>query len=177
MHKTQETLLVERIVSGEKDLFREIVAEYKDMLFGLSLRMVGNTSEAEEILQESFVQIYLHLPSFKSKSSLKTWVYTICYRQCTKWYAQKKKRPFYLEFEQNVNLADEVEIEEEFTKEDIAKAISTLKPGEARVLEMYYYDNLRTYEVAEITGFSEAKVKSMLFRIRNKIKIELVTKK
>ena len=60
-----EAEIIQKIVQGEKALYRELVSRCKDFVFAMIMRQVGNSEVAEELAQETFVKAYLNLSSFR----------------------------------------------------------------------------------------------------------------
>ena len=63
--------------AGDRDAFRPIVDRYSEMLFRLAYRITGNESDAEEVVQETFLRAYRKLDSFDGRSSVGTWLFRI----------------------------------------------------------------------------------------------------
>ena len=77
MKLTSEHELVERCRQGDETAFRELVDQYKNMVFGLIGRSVPNRSRAEELAQDVFLKVHRGLPYFRGESKLSTWIYRI----------------------------------------------------------------------------------------------------
>lgn len=170
--KDQE--VIESILAGDKNQFRILIQRYEDKLYGLCLRMLQNQDKAQDILQESFIEIYKNLPAYRFKSSFSTWAYTITYRRICKEFRQGKKNLVLEEFDQISSNKDAAHIQEEGLDVDdtelLKQAIQTLSPLEQSLLSMYYYDELSVSEISEITHHSKGKIKTVLFRLRAKLK-------
>ncbi|MBS1186758.1 MAG: rpoE [Burkholderiaceae bacterium] len=69
--------LVQRVQRGEKIAFDLLVSKYQRRLFRLALRLVGDPSEAEDVVQETFIKAYKALPQFRGDSAFYTWLYRI----------------------------------------------------------------------------------------------------
>jgi len=77
MRATPEHELVERCRQGDEAAFRELVDQYKGLVFSLISRSVMNRARAEELAQDVFLKIYRGLPFFRGESKLSTWIYRI----------------------------------------------------------------------------------------------------
>lgn len=75
--KTAEADLVERHRQGDEQAFREIYQNFETMVYNLAFRMSGNSADAEDIAQETFIRAFRYLHKFRGRSSLKTWIYRI----------------------------------------------------------------------------------------------------
>ena len=101
--------IIEKVLAGDKDLFRLLVQRYQTKLFGICLRLCKDQEKAKEVLQDAFVDIYKYLGSYKYKSSFNTWAYTIVYRK-TLTFLKKNGRDTYLLMDEvagDVNLNEE----------------------------------------------------------------------
>jgi RNA polymerase sigma-70 factor (ECF subfamily) len=78
--------LVERVLAGDQDAFSEIYAAYFRRVYAFTLKRVGDPAEAEDLTQETFVQLYRSLPSFEGRSSLLTWTFGIAHNVCSRFF-------------------------------------------------------------------------------------------
>lgn len=72
-----ETQLIEQAVAGDRNALEAILSGVRDMVFNLSLRMLGTVPDAEDATQEILIKVMTHLASFRGESSLHTWVFRI----------------------------------------------------------------------------------------------------
>jgi RNA polymerase sigma-70 factor (ECF subfamily) len=72
-----DAALVSQARTGDPDAFRALVERHARSLFGLAYRMTGNESDAEDVVQESFLRAYRQLQSFDERASFGTWLYRI----------------------------------------------------------------------------------------------------
>jgi RNA polymerase sigma-70 factor (ECF subfamily) len=77
-----EAALVERLRAGEPLAFEELVRRYQHRVFGVAVRMLRNTAEAEEAAQEVFLRVYRAVDEFRGEARLSTWLYAITSRVC-----------------------------------------------------------------------------------------------
>src|SRR5829696_491934 len=77
MTGTSEHVLVERCRQGDETAFRELVDQYKGLVFALIARSVSDRARAEELSQDVFLKVHKGLPYFRGESKLSTWLYRI----------------------------------------------------------------------------------------------------
>ncbi|MFN3691028.1 MAG: sigma-70 family RNA polymerase sigma factor, partial [Fimbriimonadales bacterium] len=77
-----EAQLVERAQARDETAFEQIMNLYADRLYNYILRMVGDSADAEDLLQEVFLRAYQGLPNFDGRASLSTWLYRIATNLC-----------------------------------------------------------------------------------------------
>lgn len=78
-NKTNEELsvLIDKAAAGDKQSLETIILSVQDLVFNLSLRMLGTFADAEDTAQDILLKIITHLSSFKKESSFSTWVFSI----------------------------------------------------------------------------------------------------
>lgn len=74
--------ILTRCQRGDKTAFKWVVERYQQMLFSLSLKMLGDEEEAKDVVQETFIRVWQNLRNYDPKRSFTTWLYTIATRQC-----------------------------------------------------------------------------------------------
>ena len=77
-----ERLFLRKLQKGDARAFRELVRRHESKVYSLSLRMLGDSAEAEDVSQEVFVAVHRHLPRFRGDCKLSTWIYRVTRNQC-----------------------------------------------------------------------------------------------
>jgi len=73
----EEDEIIKQTLEGHRDAFTYLILKYKDSLFDLAYRILGNRADAEDVLQDAFLDAYKHLKDFHHKARFSTWVYSI----------------------------------------------------------------------------------------------------
>lgn len=176
--ETMETL------KDRDDVIPKLLEEHGGMVYSLGRRMCDNAEEAEDLVQETFLQAYRNWDQFEGRSSPKTWLYTIAARTCQRMHRRRVGQPRRMQSleellpfgEGNLGFYDadsdsplDLEIRRE-GKERIEEAIVTL-PIDFRVpLILKDILGLSVKEVAEITDLKEATVKTRVHRARLRLR-------
>jgi len=176
---------IEEILAGNTNSFSFIVDRHKDKAYNLAFRICGNHEEAEELAQDSFLKAYRSLKSFKMKSSFATWLYRIVYNTTISHVRIKKKGVLSLEdFPADAtdfigSNTSEEEAEKEYRNSLVNFALQKISEDERGLISLYYYEDMSTDEISEVTGMSKSNIKVKLFRARQKMQeiIEKVEKK
>ena len=84
----KDTQLILAINSGREDLFYELVKRYEKSLYNFGLRMCDNPSDAEDMLQDTFLNVFKYLKGFRYETKFKNWLYRVATSACL-----KKKTP------------------------------------------------------------------------------------
>jgi RNA polymerase sigma-70 factor (ECF subfamily) len=77
-----EGLLIRKLRERDEKAFREIVERYRDTIYNLTYRMLGNREEAEDVSQEVFITVFKSIESFRGDSKFSTWMYRIAVNHC-----------------------------------------------------------------------------------------------
>jgi RNA polymerase sigma-70 factor (ECF subfamily) len=81
---------LEALIAGDRAEFARMVDLYSNPIYRLGLRMLGNPQDAEDILQNTFLNALTHLPTFEGRSSLSTWLYRIAANEALMQLRRKK---------------------------------------------------------------------------------------
>lgn len=164
MIKTEEQNIL-RLLSAEESRQQGFVALmklYQQPLYWHIRRLVVLHEEAQDILQDTFINIYRSIETFKGNSSLKTWIYKIAtneaIRQLTKHRVETSS------YDQNEHLLRLFEADDnvdfESTEAKLQKAILALSPKQRIIFNLRYYDQLEYAQIAEITNSSLSTLKT-----------------
>jgi RNA polymerase sigma-70 factor (ECF subfamily) len=174
--------LVELILSGEETAFENLFDRYKRLVAAIAGRYFQRPEQIEEIIQISFAKVYFDLKTFRGEYnfSFASWIGKIATNACLDALRAQKRKPenLWCEFsdaETEILFADAATNEktaENFVVErDLAKKLlSRLTAEDRAILQMLDAEEMTVREVAEITGWSNAKIKVRAFRARNALR-------
>ena len=80
--EVKENNFLHGVRDGDKSCFKELFEAYKDLVFTVSLRMLKDSPEAEDVTQEVFLRVFRNIDQFEGKSSLRTWILKIAVNLC-----------------------------------------------------------------------------------------------
>jgi RNA polymerase sigma-70 factor (ECF subfamily) len=175
MDRKSDISWIDLILAGNVEAFSFIIDKYKDRTFNLAFRICGNREEAEEVTQDAFLKAYRSLKGFKMKSSFATWLYRIVYNTAVS-HIRNKNKPLLLlddfpadtsDFTQ-ANISEE-EAEKEYRNALVNFAMQKITEEERGLISLYYYEDMNTEEISELTGISRSNIKVKLFRARQKM--------
>lgn len=93
MHLTEKQL-ISRLKNGEQESFSVLFEKYSGRIYGLAFRMCGNKEDADDIVQNTFIQAFTNINSFREESGIYTWLYTIAKNISLQLLGHKKKSAF-----------------------------------------------------------------------------------
>jgi RNA polymerase sigma-70 factor (ECF subfamily) len=180
--------LVQAIQSGRVDLFQTLVSRYEEKLYNFGLRMCRNVPDAEDLVQDTFLNVFKYLKGFRQEAKFKNWLYRIATSVCIKKRRKKKCAP-----ERTLSMTDflprdEAEMAQktpqwatipldQLLNEELAgqlnSAIHALPPKYRMVAVLRDIEGFSTGETAKILEITPANVKVRLHRARLFLREEL----
>ncbi|MGB8983860.1 MAG: sigma-70 family RNA polymerase sigma factor [Anaerolineales bacterium] len=174
-----ETELVTRAQSGDRNAFSELVRIHAQGVMNVIYRMCGDARIAEDAAQETFIQAWLHLSSYRPQTSLRSWLYRIAVNAATDMLRRERRiLPNALE---DLQLQDpQPGPEALFLQEErtalVKKAILSLPEASRVVLVLREYEGMSYYEIAEALDIPVGTVMSRLNYARKSLKDKLEQK-
>ena len=181
--KTSEAFSLEALRAGDRAEFARLVETYSPAIYRLAIKMLENSQDAEDILQETFIKAFRHLNTFDGRSSLSTWLYRIATNEALMALRRRKVNLVSLD-EPDETLEREQEPlqivdwccmpEEELMSAEahqyLDRAIDELSPNLRVVFILRDMEGLSTQEVEQVLGLSETAVKTRLSRARLRLR-------
>lgn len=164
--------IIVRCRKGERMAFQELYNLYSQTMFNTALRILNNTNEAEEVLQDSFLKAFQKIETYDPKFSFGVWLKRIVTNTSLDLLRKRKIVFVSLDDAQYVQEEDD-ENEIIYDVDTVKKCIAELPDGYRAILSLYLFDNHTHKEIAEIMGISEGTSKSQYYRAK-KFLIDLV---
>jgi RNA polymerase sigma-70 factor (ECF subfamily) len=181
-----EANLVAQAREGDAGAFGELTERYHRNIFRLARNITQNTEDAEDVLQETFLKAFEHLPDFAGNSKFYTWLVRIAVNEALmKLRKRKWDRTVWLDEPVSTGddtVAREIAVwednpEQRYSKEELAdildKAINSLAPAYRTVFVLRDVEGLSTEETAEALDLTVPAVKSRLLRARLQLRDKL----
>jgi RNA polymerase sigma-70 factor (ECF subfamily) len=167
--------LVERCRRGDLGAFEELYRQHAGRLYSVACRMVGNPSDAEDLLQEIFLAAHRKLDSFRGDSALGTWLYRLATNLCLDYLRSKAARTNQLTrvLDDEPKLADSSSrslAERTLTRMDLERALQQLPEGCRAAFVLHDVEGLEHREVAEALGIAEGTSKSQVHKARLRLR-------
>jgi RNA polymerase sigma-70 factor (ECF subfamily) len=170
---------------GDQQAFAKLVEEHSPSVYQLALRMLHDPQEAEDVLQETFLNAFRALPRFEGRAALSTWLYRIATNQAL--MRLRRKRPQEVSLEEPWPSDDgdfprqfvdwcclpEKEFMTEEVRAELRRGVEGLSPALRSVFVLRDLHGLSTRETAEVLGISESAVKTRLLRARLQLREHL----
>ncbi|HUL51821.1 MAG TPA: sigma-70 family RNA polymerase sigma factor [Opitutaceae bacterium] len=179
--------LVRRFLAGDESAFTEIVNRYRGRIYGLTLNLLRNASDAEEITQDAFIRAYRGLGRFRGDSSLSTWLYRIALNLARNryWYFFRRRRHNWVSLERplgddsQATFADVVAAQDHDPAQEtvagefsalVAACMERLDHKHREILTMRNVLDLSYEQIAQSLGINVGTVKSRIARARENLR-------
>ena len=170
----KDEILVEQLKEGSRAAFDALYEKYRDQAIRTAYLITGNLADSEDIVQDTFVKVYLHSSKLQNNNGFKAWMMRILVR--TAWRASKKKNREFPDEEAVSRMEDRTDsssldkvMQHEETKR-LSAVVKSLPAKQRTVVVLYYYNGLNVGEIAKTLGIMEGTVKSRLHTARRSMK-------
>ncbi|WP_416147143.1 sigma-70 family RNA polymerase sigma factor [Salipaludibacillus sp. HK11] len=162
-------------IKNKEDWIGMIFDKYGDQLLRLCFNYVKDWGKAEDLVQDVLIQCYIKIDEFRGDASLKNWIYRIAINRCKDVLKSYSFRRVFLHNFQSIRMTSKEYIPEDtiLQKEEneiLVKQIFRLPIKYREVILLYYYEELRISEIANILSINESTVKTRLRRSKQKLK-------
>lgn len=170
-----DQLIVEQIVSGQKELFRLLVRRYQRSVYGMGMGFFRNAEDSSDFAQEVFLKVYRNLPRFEGRSRFSTWLYKIAYNMAINNVKRKKEYRSLAEeaSEPRDNETPERILIRNATRDAVLASLQELPQRYRVCIDMFFFFDLSYQEIEVITGFPVNTIKSHIFRAKKLLREKL----
>jgi RNA polymerase sigma-70 factor (ECF subfamily) len=181
--KLSDSIVVQRVLEGEKELFEILMRRYNQRLFRVIRSYIYSEDDVQDIMQDAYVKAYTKLYQFNNQSSFSTWLIRIAINEALQEIRKKKRQltnygiteslenVFQLPDTNNMN-PEKQAIKTE-TKALVEKAVDALPEKYRVVFVLHQIEGLSNPEIAACLKLSDSNVKVRLHRAKNLLKDEL----
>jgi RNA polymerase sigma-70 factor, ECF subfamily len=172
--------LIDEVLRGDTESFGELVRKYQDRLFNTMLHVAGRREEAEDVVQEAFVQAFLKLRSFQRTSAFYTWLYRVAFNLAI---SRRRRRKHETSLDQQREVLgceptdDGESPEERLLRQEravlVSGALEQLSDEHRSILVLREMDGCCYETISEILELPVGTVRSRLHRARMQLRDEL----
>lgn len=175
--------LMTRVAEGDHRAFRQLVERHQDRVVGTVTKMLGNSSDSEDIAQMVFIRVWKHARRYKPDNKFTTYLYTIVrnlvYNESRRRTrkrtvsADQREDEHHLQFPADPAAQPDATLLDTELRAAIDTAIESLPENQRLAVVLRRYENLPYEEIAEVLATSVPSVKSLLFRARTTLRESL----
>jgi len=193
MDLTDEALIENFRRTGDMTKFKSLVRRYQNRIYSAAVRILGNTEEAEEVVQDTFVKVHENIDKFRNQASFSAWVFRIAHNQCVNTLRNKRKKRGFalLSFDPQSTPLDSDDLsdsspvvsqladpgptpeeESDLSEQEqmIASSLRQLPETQREVLVLHDIEGFSYQEISNIVGASIGTVRSRLHYGRLKLR-------
>lgn len=176
--KLEDHRLIHAARKGDQKAYEALLEKYRNLVYHVMIKMVGNPQEAEDLTQEAFIKAFNALDSFNEEFAFSTWLMKIATNNCIDFLRKRKLRVFsidepihYKDEELHYEIPDqELTADRKMLAEErskfIDKAIQSLPPRYRHVILLRHKEEKSYEDIAEILNLPLGTVKARIFRAR-----------
>jgi len=183
----EDARILRGLRAGIEEAYEELISRYEQPVYGMVYRLLGNQSDASDVVQEVFLKVFRGVASFREQSSLRTWIYRIAVNEAhnhRRWFARhcrhevsmtdgQAERGNSLEYTPDRGLSPYEQTLESEHRTLIEHALTRINPTFQTAVVLRDIQNLSYEEIAEILQVSLGTVKSRILRGREALRREL----
>lgn len=181
-----EQQLIEKMKTGDRTAFREVVEKYKRKVYYLALDLIGNHDDAEDLSQEVFIKVFKSVSNFKGDSKFSTWIHRVTINTYIDHTRSQKMMTTSLPdyFSEDNHETESFSGKDHYKNPELVtegnqiqihvqQALEKLTPREKTIFVMRHYQELQNKEISEILNITEGTVKTLMFRAVQKLQQHL----
>jgi len=166
--------LVDACRNNDRKAQHELYHLYAKQMYNVCMRIVNHVGEAEDILQESFVEVFRRMKEFRGDSTFGSWLKRIVVNRSIN-SLRKKKMVLFEHSSAFEHIADEDDVLDEanLTAQKLMKLVSELPDGYRLVLTLYLFEDYKHADIATLLNITESTSKSQYNRAKARIREQL----
>lgn len=164
--------LIKGCISGNPKYQEMLYHRFATAMLGVCRRYTRNTAEAEDMLQEVFVKVFLHLKDFRQESSLGYWIKRLAINALISEQRKKNVSNYTVSMEESVQefSAVTVPVDTSIPMDVLLQMVDELPEGYKTVFNLREIDGYELQEIADMLNCTNATVRSQLFKAKKKLK-------
>ncbi len=171
-----EVEIIKQCIKKDRKAQKYLFEKHASVLLGVCRRYSADMSEAEDMLQEGFVKIFMNLNSFAGKGTLTNWMIRIMVNTAISWYHKNTKHRYHSDIE-DLKVGHTLAIdnlEADFTREELLNVIDGLSSGYKMVFNLYAIEGYKHKEIASLLEIDINTSKSQYSRAKKIIREHLI---
>ena len=183
----EEARILRGLRAGIEGAYQELIDRYEQPIFNMVYRLLGNQTDACDVVQEVFLKVFRSVHSFREQSSLRTWIYRIAVNEAhnhRRWFARHCRREVPIERDRpdndySIELARDPgrspydQALDSETRAIVERALTKINPLFRTAVVLRDIQNMSYEEIADILQISLGTVKSRILRGREALRREL----
>ena len=176
MSKTDDTQLIERCRSGDRQAFEALLVEYEKPVFNAAYRMLNSRDDAQDVTQTVFLKVFENIDQFDPSRRFFSWIYRITLNESINWLGKTNRLEPLAHEAAFEGKGPEQEVESANVAANVQAALMTIKSDYRSVVVLKHFLGCSYMEISQILDVPEKTVKSRLYTARQQLKDALTGK-
>jgi len=177
-----DTNITDRLLQGDENAFRELVEQYRQVVFRTCMGILHDTGDADDVTQEVFIEVFRSVGKFRADAKISTWLYRIALNKSLNFIRDNRKHralslsgapPNDALTGHGTDGPEEI-LQNKEKKMILEQAIDSLPPKQKKAFILSKYDDLSYKEISEVMNISFSSVESLLFRAKQNLQKKLL---
>jgi RNA polymerase sigma-70 factor, ECF subfamily len=174
MDEASDEDLMLRVARGDERAFRILSRRYAARSYGLARRITANNADAEEIVQEAMLRVWVNAPRWRRMAAFRTWLYRVIVNLCLN---RRRRKPF-AALDEAGDPADPApnaseRLEKNEVDRAVAAAIAELPERQRAAIVLTYHEDLSNAETAAVLDTTVSSVEALLVRAKRTLRAKL----
>ncbi len=161
--------LVQRCLRRDQQAMTELVERYRDRVYGLCFRMLGQRQDAEDTMQETFTRVFRSLHRWDSTRPFEPWLLAIAGNRCRTMISTRQRRPTVQTLVEQPSDDSELQRSAALLSEEVQRALQDLKPDHRQAFILFHEQELSYLEIADAMSVPLGTIKTWVHRARKQI--------
>ena len=170
MSKTDDTQLIERCRSGDRQAFESLLVEYEKPVFNAAYRMLNSRDDAQDVTQTVFLKVFENIGQFDPTRRFFSWIYRITLNESINWLGKTNRLEPLTHEAAFEGKGPEQEVESANVSSSVQAALMTIKSDYRSVVVLKHFLGCSYVEISQILDIPEKTVKSRLYTARQQLK-------
>jgi RNA polymerase sigma-70 factor, ECF subfamily len=169
---SEDDVLLQRVAEDDEESFRELVERHIDRAYGLALRILGNAADADDVVQDTFLKVWVHRGRWEcGRAKFSTWIYRVVTNRCI----DLRRQPTSESVDNVPEPADQhpdvvAAMQRQEMKDKLDMAMRRLPDQQRIAVILSYHEGMSNLEIAEVMETTVSAVESLLKRGRQQLR-------
>ncbi len=164
--------------TSSEDKLEEIMNQYGEEIKRLIFSYMKEWNITDDLTQDTFLSVYLHLDSFESKSKLRTWIFSIAINKCKDYLKSWKYKKVYVTNKffgnkQSTYYTPNKYVEDKETRDELIEKVIQLPTKYREPILLYFFHHFTLPEISEMTQIKPSTIKTRIHRAKKLLRVEL----
>ncbi len=169
---SEEQILIKGCKRGVRSAQQLLYTQYKPILSNICMRYIRDNDEATDVLHDVFMKIFMKIGQYKGEGSFEGWLKRLTTNYCLT--VLKKKNRYQMSSLEDVEIIEDVDVEEVYTREQLFTALNQIPLDFSIVFSMFFLDEYSHEEIAKQLKIKEQTCRTRLYRAKGLLKKALI---